>query len=257
MTKNTNHRKYGLLGKNIGYSFSKKYFTNKFNEEKRFNCKYENYDIKSINEFNKIISNFPRPSGLNVTIPYKKSIIKFLDDLSEEAAEIRAVNTIVFDSSGKIIGHNTDHIGFKKALFEKIHSKPKRALILGSGGASGAIAYVMNEIKCEFHIVSRKPKKNQLSYKSLSKGLINEIDLIVNTTPVGTYPKINESPPFPYDFLNSRHFLFDLIYNPEETQFLKEGKLRNAQTSNGHSMLVYQAEESWSLWNKDLNFKVS
>ena len=175
MIKNTNHRKYGLLGRNIGYSFSKKYFTNKFNEEKRFNCKYENYDIKSINEFNKIISNFPRPSGLNVTIPYKKSIIKFLDDLSEEAAEIRAVNTIVFDSSGKIIGHNTDHIGFKKVLFEKINSKPKRALILGSGGASSAIAFVMNKIKCDFHIVSRKPKNSQLSYESLSKELIQKL----------------------------------------------------------------------------------
>ena len=250
MIKNTILRKYGLLGKNISYSFSKKYFTNKFNEENRFNCKYENYDINSIEEFKKIILNFPRPNGLNVTIPYKKSIIKFLDDLSEEAAEIKAVNTIVFDPSGKIIGHNTDHFGFKKALFEKIHSKPKRALILGSGGASGAIAYVMNKIKCDFHIVSRKPKNNQLSYESLSKELIKEIDLIINTTPVGTYPKINESPPFPYDFLNSSHFLFDLIYNPEETQFLKEGKLRNAQTCNGYNMLVYQAEESWSLWNK-------
>ena len=250
MIKNTNHRKYGLLGKSIGYSFSEKYFTDKFKEEKRFNCKYENYDINSIKEFKKIISNFPRPNGLNVTIPYKKSVIKFLDDLSEEAAEINAVNTIVFDSSGKIIGHNTDHIGFKKALFEKIHSKPKKALILGSGGASNAIAYVMNKIKCEFHIVSRKPINNQLSYKSLSKELISEVDLIINTTPVGTYPKIDESPSFPYDYLNSTHFLFDLIYNPEETQFLKEGKLRNTQTCNGYNMLVYQAEESWSLWNK-------
>ena len=173
-----------------------------------------------------------------------------MDDLSEEAAEINAVNTIVFDSSGKIIGHNTDHIGFKKALFEKIHSKPKKALILGSGGASNAIAYVMNKIKCKFHIVSRKPINNQLSYKSLSKELISEVDLIINTTPVGTYPKIDESPTFPYDYLNSTHFLFDLIYNPEETQFLKEGKLRKAQTCNGYNMLVYQAEESWSLWNK-------
>ena len=131
MTKNTNLKKYGLLGKNINYSFSKKYFTNKFNEEKRFDCKYENYDINSIEEFKRIISDYPIPNGLNVTIPYKKSIIKFLDELTEEAAEIQAVNTIVFENTGKIIGHNTDHIGFKKALFEKINSKPKRALILG------------------------------------------------------------------------------------------------------------------------------
>ena len=249
MIKNTNLKKYGLLGKNINYSFSKKYFTNKFNQEKRFDCKYENYDINSIEEFKRIISDYPIPNGLNVTIPYKKSIIKFLDELTEEAAEIQAVNTVVFENSGKIIGHNTDHIGFKKALFEKINSKPKRALILGSGGASSAIAFVMNKIKCDFHIVSRKPKNSQLSYESLSKELIQKIDLVINTTPVGTYPKINESPPFPFDYINSSHFLFDLIYNPNETQFLKEGKLRNAQTCNGYSMLVYQAEESWSLWN--------
>ena len=250
MTKKTFHRKFGLVGKNIDYSFSKKYFTKKFLEENRFNCKYVNYDINSIKDFNKIISSSSKPNGLNVTIPYKKSIIPLLDELSDEATEINAVNTIVFNSSGKIVGHNTDHVGFKKALFENIKTKPKRALILGSGGASSAIAYVMSKMRCEFYIVSREPKNDNLSYKSLSKELIQNIDLIINTTPVGTYPKINESPPLPYHFINSKHFLFDLIYNPDETQFLKEGRLRNAKTCNGYKMLVYQAEESWSLWNK-------
>ena len=250
MTKKEHIKQFGLVGKNIEYSFSRNHFTTKFAKELKVDHQYINYDIEDISAFESVLSKPPIPSGLNVTIPYKKAVIPYLDDLSEEAKTIQAVNTIVWEASGKTVGHNTDHYGFEKALLEKINAKPDRALILGTGGASGAIKFVLEKLGCDFQFVSRNPKKDQLSYEQLTKDLIKNIDLIVNTTPLGTYPNTSVVTPIPYEYLNSNHFLFDLIYNPEETRFLKEGKIRGTKTSNGYQMLVYQAEKSWELWNR-------
>ena len=249
MKKEKQLKLFGLIGRNIDYSFSRKYFSEKFRKNNLNNCIYRNYDLKEIGEFKKLISSSSNLKGLNVTIPYKKVIIPFLDELSKEAKAINAVNTIVFESCGKIIGHNTDYIGFKKALEEKYKSNPKNALILGSGGASDAIKYVFKKIGCDFKIVSRFPNKDQLSYDQLSKKIIKNTDIIVNASPIGTYPNIMEAPNIPYKYLNSKHLLFDLIYNPKETEFLKRGKLYGSKTSNGLKMLKYQADKSWELWS--------
>ena len=245
---------FGLIGRNIDYSFSRKYFSEKFKKNNLNDCVYLNYDLKEINDFNKIINKNPSLKGLNVTIPYKKTIIPFLDELSDEAKAINAVNTIVFESSGRKIGHNTDYLGFNKALKEKCKSKPENALILGSGGASEAVKYVLNKIGCDFKIVSRHPDKNQIGYYQITKEIIKKTNLIINTTPVGTYPKINEAPNIPYKYLDSEHLLFDLIYNPKETEFLKRGKTNGCRITNGYKMLEYQAEKSWELWSKKLQF---
>ena len=245
---------FGLIGRNIDYSFSRKYFSEKFKKNNLNDCVYLNYDLKEINDFNKIINKNPSLKGLNVTIPYKKTIIPFLDELSDEAKAINAVNTIVFESSGRKIGHNTDYLGFNKALKEKCKSRPENALILGSGGASEAVKYVLNKIGCDFKIVSRHPDKNQIGYYQITKEIIKKTNLIINTTPVGTYPKINEAPNIPYKYLDSEHLLFDLIYNPRETEFLKRGKTNGCRITNGYKMLEYQAEKSWELWSKKLQF---
>jgi len=250
MTKKERIKQFGLVGKNIDYSFSRTYFSSKFDRENKTDHRYINYDLDNLDDFKKVLESNPLPSGLNVTIPYKKEVIPFLDKLSPEAASIKAVNTIVWEASGKVIGHNTDHIGFEKSLLEQIDKKPKQALILGTGGASGAVKFVLSKIDCQFDFVSRNPNENQLAYDQLTKKQLEKIDLIVNTTPLGTFPNVDQAPPIPYQYLNSRHFLFDLIYNPEETKFLKEGKKRGTQTSNGYQMLVYQAEKSWELWNR-------
>ena len=240
---------FGLVGKNIEYSFSREYFNSKFKCEKKVDYYYINYDIKSIDLFKEVITRKPIPAGLNVTTPYKKEVISYLDKLSKEANAIQAVNTIVFDQNKKLIGYNTDYIGFEKSLLESIDKRPKKGIILGTGGASAAVKFVLDKMGCKFKFVSRNPKENQLAYDKVTKKYLDEIDLIVNTTPLGTYPNINNAPAIPYRYINSRHFLFDLIYNPSETRFLKEGRLRGAKTINGYKMLVYQAEESWKLWN--------
>ena len=250
MTKKELLKQFGLVGKNIEYSFSKSYFSEKFEREKKKNYRYVNYDIKNIKDFKKVLKSSPTPSGLNVTIPYKKSIIPYLDKLSKEAMEIQAVNTIVWEDSGEIIGHNTDHLGFKKALMEEINSTPKNALILGTGGASKAVKYVLSEMGCKIQMVSRNPKKDELSYNELTKKIFEKTNLIVNSTPLGTFPNVKKAPPIFYEYLNSKHFLFDLIYNPEETEFLKRGKFQGSQISNGYKMLIYQAEKSWELWTR-------
>ena len=240
---------FGLVGKNIEYSFSREYFNSKFKSENKVDYYYINYDIKSIDLFKEVITRKPIPAGLNVTTPYKKEVISYLDKLSKEANAIQAVNTIVFDQNKKLIGYNTDYIGFEKSLLESIDKRPKKGIILGTGGASAAVKFVLDKMGCKFKFVSRNPKENQLAYDKITKKYLDEIDLIVNTTPLGTYPNINNAPAIPYEYINSRHFLFDLIYNPSETRFLKEGRLRGAKTINGYKMLVYQAEESWKLWN--------
>ncbi|MGA0445047.1 MAG: shikimate dehydrogenase family protein, partial [Flavobacteriaceae bacterium] len=188
MIKKESNKIYGLIGKNIDYSFSRRYFSEKFERENRSNCRYENFDLNAIEEFPSVLALTPRPSGLNVTIPYKKAILPYLDFISEEALAIQAVNTVVWDKQGKTTGHNTDHSGFKKALLENLETPPKKAFILGTGGASGAVRHVLEQLHCEVIFVSRTPQKEQLHYKDLNQNLFQSADLIVNTTPLGTFP---------------------------------------------------------------------
>ena len=250
MTKEEHPKLFGLLGKNIDYSFSRNYFSNKFKNENLTNYSYVNFDIKNIDDFGELKKKNPNLIGMNVTIPYKKAVIPFLDQISDESKTIGAVNTILWDSRGNTIGHNTDHIGFEKALKEKTNTLPKRALILGTGGASAAVQYSLEKMGCEVLFASRNPKPKQYGYDKLESDLMNSIELIVNTTPLGTFPNIEEAPPIPYELIHSKHLLFDLIYNPIITRFLENGIKKGAETLNGYQMLVYQAKKSWELWKQ-------
>ena len=240
---------YGLLGRNIDYSFSRGYFIQKFKKEKLTHCRYQNFDLDSIDSVKSILE-MDNISGLNVTTPYKREIIPYLDKISEQSQKIQAVNTIQFGKDGKKIGHNTDIFGFEKSLLEITSKLPKNALILGTGGASSAVAFVLEKHKINYIYVSRNPSVNQINYNNLTPRLLKKHKLIINASPVGTFPRINLCPEIPYDAIDETHILFDLIYNPLETLFLNEGKKRGAKISNGWKMLEYQAEKSWEIWNK-------
>jgi shikimate dehydrogenase len=241
--------KYGLIGNNISYSFSKTFFSIKFEKEKR-NDTYHNFDIDSIEMFDSIISSTPELKGLNVTIPYKEAIIPKLDRIHKEAAAIGAVNTIKITKTGKLIGYNTDHYGFAKSLADYLPIKEKTALILGTGGASKAIAFVLDIMGFNYIFVSRTKAENTIRYETLNQKLIGQNYLIVNTTPLGTFPDVREYPNIPYQYLTKDHLLFDLIYNPHETEFLKRGFEKGARVVNGLKMLEYQANKAWAIWKK-------
>lgn len=242
--------KLGLLGKNISYSFSRTYFKAKFEKEQITDTSYENFDIKSIDLFPSIVKNTEGLKGMNVTIPYKEVVMPFLDKINKKAAEIGAVNTIRITKKGKLVGYNTDCYGFKKSI--KPHIKPhhKKALILGTGGASKAIAFTLKELGITYKYVSRRPGENiGFTYDDLTEKNIAKNTIIINCTPLGTFPDIEQCPNIPYNGITDKHILFDLIYNPEETKFLKQGKLNGAITINGLKMLELQAEKAWSIWN--------
>lgn len=241
--------KLGLLGKNISYSFSRTYFKTKFKQDNINNVSYENFDINSIQDFKSIIKNVKELKGLNVTIPYKESVIPYLDKLNKKAKEIGAVNTIKITKSGNLIGYNTDCYGFKKTLEPHLQKHHKKALILGTGGASKAVLYTLKKKGITCHYVSRKPAAHvKYTYQDLTAAIITEYTIIINCTPLGTFPNIDQYPNIPYNGITSNHILFDLIYNPEETQFLSRGKKQGAITINGLKMLEYQAEKAWSIW---------
>ena len=236
-------KRFGLVGKNIDYSFSKKYFEKKFIQKNIKNCTYENFDINSIDLVKEIFL-LENIKGLNVTIPYKQKIIPYLDYIDPKAKSINAVNTICFLKNGSTKGFNTDINGFEKALFNNWKKIKTKCLIIGTGGASKAVEYVLTNNNIATTFVSRNPKKNQISYSKISSEIIN------NCTPIGTYPNINIAPKIDYNLLTSEHFLFDLIYNPNETMFLKEGKARGCKILNGNEMLKEQADKAWSIWNQ-------
>ena len=239
--------KYGLIGKNIGYSFSKTFFTSKFTQENRSDT-YVNFDIESIDMLKEIIRDNNTLKGLNITIPYKESVIPLLDCIHKKAKNIGAVNTIKIHRDGTLEGFNTDHYGFSKSLSDFFPLKSKTALILGTGGAAKAIAYVLKTLEFEYQYVSRTKTETTLSYDELNRAIISNHYLIINCTPLGTFPKVEELPNIPYQFLTSHHLLFDLIYNPHETAFLKRGLAKGARGSNGLKMLEYQAKKAWSIW---------
>jgi len=246
----SNRFKFGLLGKNISYSFSRKYFSEKFIELGLNDHKYYNFDIPEIEEFPFLL--YHREDeyrGINVTIPYKESVIKYLDDIDVEAEKIGAVNTIKVTDENKLVGYNTDVYGFQKSIEPFIKSHHKKALILGTGGASKAVAYALNKMGVEFKFVSRKVSEGMLLYSQLNEQIMGEYSIIVNCTPLGTHPNIDESPNIPYEFISEKHLLFDLIYNPEVSKFLGNGKQQGATIRNGFEMLQLQAEKSWKIWN--------
>jgi shikimate dehydrogenase len=251
MTKKVKkQKKYGLVGKNISYSFSKKHFTEKFAAYHFDNCEYLNFDITSVKEFPEILSKTKGLRGLNVTIPYKEEIIPYLDSLSKNAKKIGSVNTIVINKQKELIGYNTDFYGFKKSLKPLLESHHTKALILGTGGASKGVAFALKKLNIEYDFVSRNPDEFQISYDEIDSALFEEYSIVINTTPVGTFPNIEDCPIIDYSLLTDKHIAFDLVYNPEESMFLKKAKEQGAKTKNGYEMLVFQAEKAWKIWNK-------
>ena len=243
-------KRFGLVGRNINYSFSKGYFTDKFNNENFEGCTYENFDIQEIDGFTEIIKNTSDLKGLNVTIPYKEAVIPFLNKLSKKAALIGAVNTIKITKKGKLKGHNTDYYGFKKSLEPLLKSHHKKALILGTGGASKGVAFALDELDIPYTFVSREAKENAIDYNRINATTFDNFQIIINSTPVGTSPNTEAYPLIPYEYFTKNHIAFDLIYNPAETQFLKKAKEQGAQIKNGLDMLIFQAEKAWDIWNK-------
>lgn len=238
---------YGLLGRDIEYSFSRNYFNERFKNEGT-NATYINIDLQDIHELKTVFEN-EKLSGMNVTIPYKQEVINFLDRLSPTAQAIGAVNVVKFEDDGTLTGHNSDYYGFKNSLLPLLKEMPKKGLILGTGGASKAIKHTFENLGIEPTFVSRTKKEGQYTYSELNKEIIEENLLIVNSTPLGTFPKIEACPAIPYEFLTEKHMLFDLVYNPELTTFLKNGIAKGASVLNGSKMLVLQAEKSWDIWN--------
>lgn len=239
---------YGLIGKTLGYSFSKKYFTQKFLKEGLSNCSYHNYELNAISEFPILQKKIANLKGLNVTIPYKTEVMPYLHNLDEAAKTIDAVNTIKF-TNNKLSGFNTDVIGFEnsiKPLLQKHHTK---ALILGTGGAAKAVKYVFGKMGIGFLSLSRSEKENAITYATLNETILNEHYIIVNTTPLGTFPNVEECPYIAYQHLGKKHLLYDLVYNPTETTFLKKGKEKGALIKNGLQMLELQAVAAWQIWN--------
>ena len=240
-------RKFGLIGKRLDYSFSKTFFSEKFSSEGLSDA-YENIELATPELLEKVIRNGGF-SGLNVTIPYKESVIPFLDELSEEANVIGAVNTIVF-KDGKVVGHNTDAFGFHQSIKPFLTNLHERALILGTGGASKAVAHVFRTIGLDVFFISRNPKlSNDFSYDQINDHMLRACKVVVNCTPVGTFPDVDLAPEFPFHFLTEDHLVIDLIYNPEKTRFLQESEANGATILNGKSMLHEQALRSWELWN--------
>ncbi|OIQ29649.1 MAG: shikimate dehydrogenase [Bacteroidetes bacterium MedPE-SWsnd-G2] len=251
MDKKQEHKKaeFGLLGKNISYSFSKTYFTNKF-KMAHLPHSYTNFDIPNIAQFSEVIDKNPQLKGLNVTIPYKEKIIPFLDNIDPIAKQIGAVNTIKFKDN-KLVGYNSDYYGFKGSISKYLKPNHKQALILGTGGASKAVYKVLLDLDIKATFVSRTSSKpNTILYADVNKSILKSHHIIINCTPLGTFPDVNSAPDIPYQFLTAKHLLFDLIYNPKETLFLRRGKRFESVCCNGLKMLEFQAEKSWAIWQE-------
>lgn len=250
MGKEEKSKLFGLLGRDISYSFSRGYFTKKFTALNLEHHSYVNFDIPKIEDFHSIIENNKSIKGINVTIPYKEEVMAYLDKIDKTAKEIGAVNTIKITKRGNLKGYNSDVVGFEKSIVPLLEKHHKKALILGTGGASKAIAYALKLNNIKYKFVSRKPKtKKQISYNDLSQEIMQDYSIIVNSTPLGTSPDVDKCPAIPYQFITSKHLLYDLIYNPEISKFLANGKANGAKIKNGYEMLELQAEESWRIWN--------
>lgn len=248
-------RKFGLVGFPLGHSFSRKYFTEKFASQNIPDCVYNNYPLENLDNFVDLISSDKEIVGLNITIPYKSQILEFIDDLDNEAREIGAVNVLkIKRQNGKlsISGYNSDVTGIRDTLQPYINNNVKNALILGTGGSSKAVCHVLKKFGLNVTMISREKKPGIVSYSELTPGAIRRSLLIVNTTPLGMFPAIDGKPPIDYTSLTDNHILFDLVYNPEVTSFMKMGIERGCIAISGLTMLHSQAEKAWEIWNNDL-----
>lgn len=243
-------RRFGLIGKTLKHSFSKTYFEKKFADDGLNDCRYDNFELESIDQFPELIETTPDLQGLNVTIPYKEEVLQFLNFKNEVVEKIGACNCIKI-KDGQLYGYNTDAIAFKNSLQKPLQPHHKCALILGSGGASKAVQYALRELNIDFLIVSRYKKENQLGYEDVGRDMIESHQIIINTTPLGMYPNVDQDPPIFYKGITPQHLLYDLTYNPPKTKFLQQGEANGAVIMNGYEMLVAQAEESWRIWNSD------
>ncbi|MBL0308963.1 MAG: shikimate dehydrogenase [Bacteroidetes bacterium] len=241
-------RKFGLIGYPLSHSFSQKYFEEKFRQQKITDCSYDLFPLKTIDSFPSLIKSHAGLSGLNVTIPYKESVLDFLHETDKTAQEIGAVNCIHI-KDGKLAGYNTDAIGFELSLKNFLSSIPQHAFVLGTGGSSKAVRFILHKMQIPFSVISRSAKDGALTYQEIS-GKMKASNLFINCTPAGMYPDIDLAPAIPYEELGTQDFLYDLVYNPAETLFLKKGKEKGAKTKNGLEMLELQAEESWRIWNQ-------
>ena len=239
---------FGLIGYPLSHSFSRKYFTEKFEKEGVADHEYLLFPIPHIEELKKVLSDYPGLKGLNVTIPYKEQVIPYLDELSPVVQQVGACNCIRIDE-GRLTGFNTDVVGFKQTLEPHLKPHHNKALVLGTGGAAKAVYHVLRELNIEFTMVSRTSSENTITYEMIDEQVISEHKLIINTTPLGMHPQVESAPLIPYAFLGTEHYLYDLVYNPDPTLFLKKGMEMGATTENGSEMLVIQAEESWKIWN--------
>ncbi len=242
-------KRYGLIGFPLGHSFSKKYFTQKFEKEKIDDACFDLFPLTAIEELPQLLSTHPDLRGLSVTIPYKQSVYRYLDEVSIPEG-IHACNSIKVEN-GKLTGFNTDYIGFEKSFSGLVRPHHTNALILGNGGATEAVAYVLKELGINYNIVSRVIRANStLTYQQIDQDIISTHKVIINATPLGTYPDIQSCPDIPYEYLTPEHYLFDLVYNPDKTLFLQKGELKGTVTKNGYDMLALQAEASWEIWNQ-------
>ncbi|MCD2425985.1 shikimate dehydrogenase [Niabella pedocola] len=241
-------RLFGLIGFPLSQSFSKRYFTEKFEKEGVEDCRYEAFELPSIQHLPALLQQHPELAGFNVTIPYKQEVMAFLQELDGEAASIGACNCIRI-SGGKLKGYNTDAAAFETTLLQQLQPHHTQALILGTGGAARAVRYTLEKLGIAYRYVSRTPGEDELGYDNLDAATMEAYPLIINTTPLGSYPKTEGKPELPYELITPRHYLYDLVYNPPLTAFLKEGQQRGALIKNGYDMLVGQAELSWNIWN--------
>ncbi len=242
-------RKFGLIGEHLPHSFSGRYFAEKFLREGISGCEYSLYELASIADVEPLLNDTPELEGFNVTIPYKQQIMQYLTSLSAEAEAVGAVNCVKREGDGWV-GYNTDVIGLRNSMLNFLDDvRPSHALILGTGGAALAAEYILRELGIDYTVVSRRESKNKITYSDITADVIAKNRLIINATPLGTYPNITTAPEIPYASLTSDHYLFDLVYNPPLTRFLESGELHGAHICNGSDMLVGQAEAAWEIWN--------
>lgn len=247
-------RLFGLIGYPLTHSFSKKYFSRKFTEEAISGCSYELFEMEDASQFPKLFEQYQNLQGLNVTIPHKKAVIPFLNRLDHSASRVGAVNVIRLEGDGKLTGYNSDYFGFKKSLesWAGESIRGMKALVLGTGGAASAVKVALEDLEIDFLQVSRDEGSDVITYADLIQGpeLVTKSHLIINTTPLGTYPNVDSCPDIPFDLIGKKHFLYDLVYNPEETLLMKKGAAKGARVKNGYEMLVLQAERAWEIWNQ-------
>jgi shikimate dehydrogenase len=248
-TSDEQDRLFGLIGYPLSHSFSRKYFTDKFEKEHILHTRYELFPIASIGGLPDLLRKNSNLRGLNVTIPYKEEVLRFLSEKDDLVKEIGACNCVRVNKDGRLRGFNTDAIGFKRSLEEHLRPHHQKALVLGTGGGAKAVQYILRTLGIAYIVVSRTPKPGQLTYDELSPALVADHSLIINTTPLGMHPNEAAAAALPYDALTVDHYLYDLVYNPGKTLFLRKGEERGAAIKNGYDMLVLQAEESWRIWN--------